>query len=101
MPVTFPEAALGAEIRVPTLGGAPVTLRIPPGTANGPTLRVRGRGATRKDGTRGDLLVTVDVAVPTAAQAREALEAFARRDRRRRPAGRPARAAPSGGGSER
>ena len=64
LPVTFPEAALGAEIKVPTLGGTPVTLRIPPGTTNGRTFRVKGRGVTRKDGTKGDLLVTVDVVVP-------------------------------------
>lgn len=63
-PVAFDEAALGAEIRVPTLGGSPVTLRIPAGTPNGRVLRVRGRGATRKDGSRGDLLVTVVVQVP-------------------------------------
>ncbi len=63
-PVSFDEAALGSEIKVPTLGGAPVTLRIPPGTPNGRTLRVRGRGAPRKDGSRGDLLVTVVVEVP-------------------------------------
>ena len=53
VPVTFDEAALGAEIKVPTLGGPPVTLRIPPGTPNGRVLRVRGRGAPRKDGTQG------------------------------------------------
>lgn len=78
VPVTFPEAALGAEIKVPTLGGGPVTLRLPPGTPNGRTFRVRGRGATRKDGTRGDLLVTVEVAVPDniPASARHALEEF-------------------------
>ncbi len=64
VPVSFDEAALGAEIKVPLLGGAPVTVRIPPGTPNGRVLRVRGRGAPRKDGTRGDLLVTVDVEVP-------------------------------------
>src|SRR6478735_6758282 len=58
-PVTFDEAALGAEIKVPTLDGAPVTLRIAPGTPNGRVLRVRGRGAPRKDGSKGDLLVTV------------------------------------------
>jgi molecular chaperone DnaJ len=63
-PVTFDEAALGAEIKVPTLGGAPVTLRIPPGTPNGRVFRVRGRGASRKDGSKGDLLVTVEVQVP-------------------------------------
>jgi molecular chaperone DnaJ len=79
VPVTFPEAALGAEIKVPTLNGAPVTLRLAPGTANGRTMRVRGRGSTRKDGTRGDLLVTVAVTVPTSLgeEARKALEAFA------------------------
>ncbi|MEV5412446.1 molecular chaperone DnaJ [Thermopolyspora sp. NPDC052614] len=64
VPVTFTEAALGAEIKVPTLGGLPVTLRIPEGTPNGRTFRVRGRGAARKDGTKGDLLVTVEIAVP-------------------------------------
>jgi len=78
VPVTFDEAALGAEITVPTLDGAPVTLRIPPGTPNGRTLRVRGRGVRRKDGTRGDLLVTVDVQVPTSLddEARAAVEAY-------------------------
>ncbi|TDD11603.1 molecular chaperone DnaJ [Nonomuraea deserti] len=64
VPVTFTEAALGAEIKVPTLKGMPVTLRIPPGTPNGRTFRVRGRGVTRKDGTRADLLATVEVVVP-------------------------------------
>jgi molecular chaperone DnaJ len=65
-PVTFDEATLGAEIKVPTLGGPPVTLRIPAGTPNGRVFRVRGRGAPRKDGSKGDLLVTVDVVVPDA-----------------------------------
>ncbi len=80
LPVTYAEAALGAELKVPTLGGAPVTLRLPPGTDNGRTFRVRGRGVARKDGTRGDLLVTVDVVVPKnlKAKAREALETFRR-----------------------
>lgn len=81
VPVTFAEAALGGEVKVPTLGGAPVTLRIPAGTANGRTFRVRGKGVPRKDGSgtaRGDLLVTVEVAVPTklSAKARTAVEAF-------------------------
>ncbi len=78
LPVTFPEAALGADLKVPTLGGQPVTLRIPPGTTAGRTFRVRGKGVTRRDGTMGDLLVTVDVAVPQKldSKAREALEAF-------------------------
>ncbi|MGI5268489.1 molecular chaperone DnaJ [Nonomuraea sp. CA-218870] len=64
VPVTFTEAALGAEIKVPTLKGMPVTLRIPAGTPNGRTFRVRGRGVTRKDGTKGDLLASVEVVVP-------------------------------------
>ncbi|WP_030506811.1 molecular chaperone DnaJ [Microbispora rosea] len=78
VPVTFPEAALGAEIKVPTLRGMPVTLRIPEGTPNGRTFRVRGRGAPRKDGTKGDLLVTVQVTVPRTLddKARAALEEF-------------------------
>ena len=79
VPVAFAEAALGAEVTVPTLGGAPVTLRLPPGTANGRTFRVRGRGVTRKDGSKGDLLVTVQVTVPATLTkaARDAVEAFA------------------------
>jgi molecular chaperone DnaJ len=64
VPVTFDEAALGSEIKVPTLSGSPVTLRVPAGTPNGRVFRVRGRGATRKDGTKGDLLVSVEVEVP-------------------------------------
>jgi molecular chaperone DnaJ len=64
VPVSFPEAALGGTIEVPTLNGPPVKLRLPAGSANGLTLRARGKGATRKDGTRGDLLVTVEVVVP-------------------------------------
>ncbi len=79
VPVTFAEAALGAEVTVPTLGGAPVTLRLPAGTANGRTFRVRGKGGAKKDGSTGDLLVTVEVAVPAklTKAAREAVEAFA------------------------
>ncbi|SDO99890.1 molecular chaperone DnaJ [Actinacidiphila guanduensis] len=78
VPVTFAEAALGGEIKVPTLGGPPVTLKLPAGTPNGRTLRARGKGAVRKDGSRGDLLVTVEVAVPgqTEGKALDALEAY-------------------------
>ncbi|MEU3748097.1 MULTISPECIES: molecular chaperone DnaJ [Streptomyces] len=78
VPVTFTEAALGGEIKVPTLGGPAVTLKLPAGTPNGRTMRARGKGAVRKDGTRGDLLVTVEVAVPKELddKAREALETF-------------------------
>lgn len=64
VPVTFPEATLGAEVEVPTLAGTTVRLRIPAGTPNGRTFRVRGRGVPRSDGSRGDLLATVEIAVP-------------------------------------
>ncbi len=64
VPVTFAEAALGADIAVPTLHGGMVTVRIPAGTPTGRTFRVRGRGVPAKAGP-GDLLVTVEVAVPT------------------------------------
>ena len=64
LPVTFTEATLGADVKVPTLDGQ-VTVRIPPGTPSGKVLRVRGRGV-HADGksAAGDLLVTVDVQVP-------------------------------------
>jgi molecular chaperone DnaJ len=62
VPITYPEAALGATVTVPTLD-APVTLRIPAGTPTGKTFRVRGRGAAVAGGF-GDLLVTVEVNVP-------------------------------------
>jgi len=79
VPVTFAEAALGAQIPVPTFDGSSVTVKLAPGTPSGRTLRVRGRGVKRKDGTSGDLLVTVNVAVPQKLDgaAREAVEAFA------------------------
>lgn len=78
VPVSFDEAVLGAEIKVPTLGGSPVTLRLPAGTPNGRTFRVRGKGVKKADGTQGDLLVTVEVHVPAVldAAAREAVEAY-------------------------
>ncbi len=78
VPISFDEAALGAEIKVPTLGGSPVTLKVPAGTPNGRTFRVRGKGARKTDGTMGDLLVTVEVQVPAVldAAAREAVEAY-------------------------
>lgn len=63
-PITFVEAALGADITVPTLDGS-VKLRIPAGTPHGKTFRVQGRGVTDASGTAGDLLVTVEVTVPT------------------------------------
>jgi molecular chaperone DnaJ len=81
VPITYPEAALGTTLRVPTLDGA-VSLKIAAGTPSGRTLRVRGRGVARgsgHNGKRGDLLVTVEVAVPQKlpADAREALEKYA------------------------
>ena len=77
-PITFAEAALGTTLRVPTLDGS-VAVRIASGTASGRTLRVRGRGAPKRGGGSGDLLITVEVAVPQnmSAAAREALQAFA------------------------
>jgi len=78
VPITFAEAALGATIEVPTLEGAPVKLRVAPGTPSGRVLRVKGRGVTTPKGT-GDLLATVVVAVPShlTPAAKDALEAFA------------------------
>jgi molecular chaperone DnaJ len=63
VPITFPEAALGAQVKVPTLD-APVTVKVPPGTQTGKTVRVRGRGIPRSSGDPGALLVTFDVVVP-------------------------------------
>jgi molecular chaperone DnaJ len=63
LPVTFAEAALGSEVKVPTLNG-PVKLKIPSGTSSGRTFRIRGRGVNKPDGSKGDLLATVQVAVP-------------------------------------
>jgi molecular chaperone DnaJ len=78
VPVTFAEATLGSEIKVPSPRGAPVSVRIPAGTPNGRTFRARGKGARRSDGTSGDLLVTVSVQVPQNLNgaARDALTAF-------------------------
>ena len=78
LPVTFVEATLGADIKVPTLSGEDVTVRITPGTPNGRTLRVKGRGVT-KGSTTGDLLVTIDVQVPQKVEGKalDALKKFA------------------------
>ena len=78
LPITFVEATLGAEIDVPTMTGSTVRLKLPAGTTSGRTFRVRGKGAPHRDGTRGDLLVTVEVAVPAklSHQAKEALNAY-------------------------
>ena len=80
LPITYPEAVLGAEVKVPTLDGAPVTIRIPPGTPSGKTFRVRGHGVPRPGGWRGDLLATVEVAVPqrVSGKERKAVQALAK-----------------------
>jgi molecular chaperone DnaJ len=77
VPVTFVEAALGATIEVPTLGGDPVKLRVAPGTPSGRVLRVKGRGVATTKGT-GDLLAVVQIVVPAhlGGEAKEALERF-------------------------
>jgi molecular chaperone DnaJ len=63
VPVAYDELVLGTTLSVPTLDGR-VGVKVPPGTADGRILRVKGRGVHRRDGTAGDLLVTVKVAVP-------------------------------------
>jgi molecular chaperone DnaJ len=63
LPITFAEAALGAQVKVPTLDG-PVTVKVPAGTQPGKTVRVRGRGIAPAKGEPGDLLVTFDVEIP-------------------------------------
>jgi molecular chaperone DnaJ len=77
VPVTFTEAALGANILVPTLGGEPVKLKIHPGIPNGRVLRIQGRGVDAGN-TRGDLLATIEVAVPShmSEKAKKALQDF-------------------------
>jgi len=77
VPVTYAEATLGATIEVPVLGGDPVKLKVAPGTPNGRTLRVKGKGV--QFGSRqGDLLATMEVMVPghLPAKAKKLLEQF-------------------------
>ena len=78
LPVTFVEATLGADIKVPTLDGDEVTVRLAPGTPNGRTLRVKGRGI-KKGSITGDLLANIEVQVPQKIEdeASEALKKFA------------------------
>lgn len=80
VPVGVTEAALGAEVKVPTLDGEPVTVRVPAGTQPGQILRVRGRGVPAS-GRRpaGDLLVALQVVIPKGLshKQREAFQALA------------------------
>jgi molecular chaperone DnaJ len=78
VPVTFQELALGSTLTVPTLDGK-VSLRVAPGTSNGRVFRVRGKGVVKREGLAGDLLVTVQAAVPAKLndEAKAALEAYA------------------------
>ncbi len=78
VPVSFPELVMGTTLTVPTLDGT-VSLKVPAGTANGRTLRVRGKGITGRHGRSGDLLVTLQVEVPATLDraAKEALQAYA------------------------
>jgi molecular chaperone DnaJ len=78
LPVTFGEAALGADLKVPTLSGDDVTVRLAPGTPTGRVLRVKGRGI-KKGAITGDLLITIEVQVPRRVEgkAEEAIKAFA------------------------
>ena len=77
VPVTFTEAALGADISVPTVDGDEVKVRLAPGTQNGKTLRVKGRGV-KKGVNAGDLMVSIEVQVPQRidGKAKKALEDF-------------------------
>ena len=77
VPVTFADAVLGATISVPVLGGEPVKLKVAPGTPNGRTLRVKGKGV-QHESHQGDLLATVEILVPNrvSKKAEEALKAF-------------------------
>ena len=82
MPVTFAEAALGGRIEVPTLDGR-VVITVPPGSQDGRTLRVPGKGAPRLNGSgSGSLLAKLRVAIPATLtdEQRAALTAFAELD---------------------
>ena len=65
LPITLDEAVRGAKVKVPTAEGA-VMLTVAPGTSSGKTLRLKDKGMTRKDGTRGDQLITIEVQLPDA-----------------------------------
>ncbi len=65
LPISLDEAVNGAKVKVPTADGA-VMLTIAPGSSSGKTLRLKGKGFSRKDGTRGDQLVTLEIQLPEA-----------------------------------
>ncbi len=64
LPITLDEAVNGGRVRVPTVDG-PVMMTLKAGTSGGSTLRLKGKGFTRKNGTRGDQLVTLEIQLPT------------------------------------
>jgi len=78
VPVGFDDVVLGGQVKVPLPLGGTKTLKLPAGTSNGRTFRIRGEGAPRKDDSKGDLLATVSVQVPAqlSAEAREAVEKY-------------------------
>ena len=63
VPLSLDEAVNGAKVRVPTVDSA-VMLTVAPGSSSGKTLRLKGKGFTRKDGSRGDQLVSLDIVLP-------------------------------------
>ncbi|NNC47265.1 MAG: DnaJ domain-containing protein [Sphingomonas sp.] len=63
LPITLKEAVLGAKVKVPTVGGA-VTMTIPKGSSSGTTLRLTGKGFTKKGGGRGNQLVRLMIEIP-------------------------------------
>ena len=71
VPVTYAELALGSKIRVPTPMNGIISLSVPAGTASGHTFRLRGKGAPKLRGGRGDLMVTVELAVPKTVDAKQ------------------------------
>ena len=79
VPISIAEATLGGQVKVPTLDGTTVTLKITPGTKSGTKVRARGKGVTRADGKTSDLVVTLEIVAPAelSDEARAALTAFA------------------------